>query len=61
MPQCGVLAKYLLGGGVRRHTWASLCVWFGSEETERGKMVKSSPATDVIREPVMFTPDPFTI
>ena len=64
MSQCGVLAKYLLGGdvgGVRRHTWPSLCLWFGSKETEGGRMVKSSPPTDVVSEPVTFTPDPFTI
>ncbi len=63
MSQCGVLAKYLLGaGGVRRHTWTGFSLWFRSKETERGdKKVKSSPPTDVVSEPVTFTPDPFTI
>lgn len=56
MSQCGVLAKYLLGaGGVRRHTWPE------RRDEEGGKMVKSLPPTNVVSEPVTFTPDPFTI
>ena len=64
MSQCRVLAKYLRGAeGVRRHIWPSSSLWFRSEETEEGGgvMLKSPPPTDVVSEPVTFTPDPFTI
>lgn len=61
MSQCRVLAKYLLGaGGVRRHTWPSVSL-SGAWRWREGKKVKSSPPTDVVSEPVTFTPDPFTI
>lgn len=63
MSQCGVLAKYLLGtGGLEGILGQARVSGSGARRRRgRGKMVKSSPPTDVVSEPVMFTPDPFTI